>query len=105
MRRPKEEIEAWGSATGMGDVAIEDSFTTGRSDVCCCKYYANAGEKISQGTGGGNLRDSGEEIAGIDVGGLMEDEVGGAVFEELAGAHYGEGVGGVREYRNAMGGQ
>src|SRR5271169_5597832 len=33
MMRPNGEMEAWGSATGMGDVAIEDSFTTGLSEV------------------------------------------------------------------------
>src|SRR5271165_4126405 len=31
--RPTGEREAWGSATGRGDVAIKDSFTTGLSEV------------------------------------------------------------------------
>src|SRR4029077_5016272 len=105
MRRPKEEIEAWGSAAGMGDVAIEDSLTTRRSDVCCQEYYASTSGKISQGANGGNLRDCGEEFAGIDVRWLMEDEVGGAVFDELAGAHYGDMGGELRDYRKTMGDQ
>jgi hypothetical protein len=55
--------------------------------------------------GRGNLRDSGEEFAGIDVGRLVEDEVGGAIFDELAGTHYGDVGGELRDYRETMGDQ
>jgi hypothetical protein len=43
--RPKEEMEAWGSATGRGDVAIEDSLTTGRSDVAARNTTQMPGKK------------------------------------------------------------
>ena len=103
IRRPMGEMDAWGSATGIGEVAIEDSLTTKGSDVCCCQYYANAAGKISQGTGSGNLWDGGEEFAGIDVGGLAEDEVGGSIFDELAGAHDGNVGGELRDYGKTVG--
>jgi hypothetical protein len=61
--------------------------------------------KISQGANGGNLRDCGEQFAGIAVSWLMEDEVGGAVFDELPGAHYGDVAGELRDYRKTMGDQ
>ena len=47
-------------------------------------------EKVSQGTGGGNLGDGSEEFAGVDVGGLVKDEIGGITFDESAGAHDGD---------------
>jgi hypothetical protein len=62
-----------------------------------------AGGKVSQGTGWGNLRNRGQEFAGIDVGRLVEDEIGGAIFDELAGAHDGDVGGELRDYRKTMG--
>jgi hypothetical protein len=96
-------MEAWGSATGIGEVAIEDSLTTRGSDVFCCQYYANAGGKVSQGTCGGNLWDGGEQFAGIDVGRLVKDEVGGAIFDELSGAHDGNVRGELRNDGETVG--
>jgi hypothetical protein len=62
----------------------------------------NTEEKVSQGTGGGNLWDSGEEFAGIPVGWLVEDEIGGAIFDELTGTHYGNMGGELRDHRETM---
>jgi hypothetical protein len=55
--------------------------------------------------GSGNLRDSGEEFAGIDVRRLVEDEIGGPIFDELAGAHDGDVGGELRDHRETVGDQ